>query len=194
LSLGQNGYKFDDLDWLPVKNDGEQTIPAFGIMRITGMTTIQGRPTYLVERPTEDLQPVYLINSPCQIKADGYGRGTFGPYFALTDPSGSSGGYGTSWGAVKDQFYLKPFRPGFMGFGSSKTDGHKRAIFKAIFGPSFLGKVDGSDVKVWGDASTYTETTMKVPKLCWLGDVDDEAKVKVEWINGRWEITASSCD
>lgn len=188
--------KFDDLDWIPVKNSGSQTIPAFGVVMLDGIELVEGKPTWKVKRPTDSLQHQYFINSFKPIPQGKFGLVTAGPYFTLIDTSESSAAVETGWGPVKDQFYLKKYRPGFYCHGGYSTTPAKKAIFTAEPITTFQGKISGSDVKLWGDhATTLVETTMKVSKKCWLSDgISGNYRVVCNWINGAFWITGASCE
>lgn len=192
MSLGKDGYKFDDLDWFPVKNDSGETIPSFACMRITGMENTQGTPTYIVDKPSINYQATYLINSSCQIAAGKYGRGTFGPYYCLIDPATSGASYGDGWGPTGEEWYLTELRPGFICYGNNQTNGHKRAIMKHQLG-LIQGKTSGSYVYIWGDSTTPAATTLKVDLACWMGTTLDDKKVTCAWINGIWMVIAMEC-
>ena len=188
--------RFDDIDWIPVKNSGSQTIPPFAVVMLDGIELVEGKPTWKVKRPTDALQHQYLINGMNQIKQGKYGLATTGPYFALVDTAVSAAAVETGWGPVKDQFYLKQYRPGFYCHGGFTATGQKKALFTAEPINAFHGKISGSDVKVWGDSgSSPVETTMKTAKQCWLNEsFDGNYRVLCQWINGAFWITGAACE
>jgi len=195
--------RFDAVDWVPVKNSGEHIIPSFGVMQIVGVEVIEGKPTLLVDRPDGNLQRHYLINDFTQIKAEGFGRGTFDAYFALVE-SGEPV-YGEGWGVQKDKFKLAKGHPGFIAFGGYDTEG---SVNRAIFQPSEInngmGKLDdalapggSATVSVWSDSA---DTTINVDVTDFVMGTDDGdgieagAHVYFAWVGPYWAVTtAGNC-
>jgi hypothetical protein len=193
-------FRFDQCDWIPVKNGREQTIPPFGVMQIKEMELIEGRPTLVVERPDGNLQRHYLINDFTQIKQDGFGRGTYDAYFALVETGEPT--YGEGWGIQKDKFALKKGHPGFIALGCFIDEG---GVKKAVFQPSEInngmGKLDddlapegSATVSVWSDTA---DTTINVGVTDFIMGTDDEdgieagAKVYFAWVGPYWAVTAA---
>lgn len=189
--------RFDKCDWIPVKNVGSQTIPSFGVMRITGTEVIEGRPTITVDRPDGTLQRHYLINDFCSIKADGFGRGTFDAYFCLVETGTPA--FGEGWGVQKDSFKLKAGHPGFTSFGGYTTEGDvNRAIFQSHTINNIQGKLDGSlsaggsaTCSVWS-SSADTNINVTVNDFVMSGEsIASGRKVYAAFTGPYWVVTTS---
>ena len=121
------------IHWHPFRNAGTETIPAFGVMRITGVENRNGVAVYTVDKPSTTFQRLYLINGPKQVAAEGYGSGTFDVTYALCSSSASPA-YGESWGAKHSEWLLFQHRPGFFILGGYTGDGAaQRAMVRQLW-------------------------------------------------------------
>lgn len=118
------------IQWFPFRNDNAGTIPAFGVMRITGVEERHGNALYTVDKPSTTFQRLYMINGPLDVPAGGYGSGTFDVAYALCSSSASPA-YGESWGAKHDEWKLFEHRPGFFVLGGKTGTGEdQRALVR----------------------------------------------------------------
>jgi hypothetical protein len=80
---------------ISVYNDSGQTVPAYGLMQITGSLDEDGRNYIKIKRPADSVPPgLLLINGPTAIAAAGYGTAQPGPSYRLLHDGGSySAGY-----------------------------------------------------------------------------------------------------
>jgi hypothetical protein len=118
---------------IPFKNNNAGTVPAWGLMRITGRvaatSTVGGYLT--TDKPDSTYRWLYLVNGPSDVVAAGYGYGTF-----LTDPfldsedfahvlydTGNTPAYGEEWGPKDDSWLIWQHRPGFFIFGGPTGSG-----------------------------------------------------------------------
>jgi hypothetical protein len=73
-----------------VYNDSGQTVPAFGLMQVTGNLDEDGRNYVKIKRPADSVPPgLLLVNGPNEIAAGGYGVAQVGPTYRLLHDGGT---------------------------------------------------------------------------------------------------------
>ena len=73
-----------------VYNDSGQTVPAYGLMQITGNLDEDGRNYVKIKRPADSVPPaLLLVNGPSEIAVAGYGVAQTGPTYRLLHDGGS---------------------------------------------------------------------------------------------------------
>ena len=88
------GYSGDQV-WneqppIQVYNDSGQTVPAYGLMQITGSLDEDGRNYVKIKRPADSVPPgLLLINGPTEIAIAGYGTAQRGPTYKLLHDGGT---------------------------------------------------------------------------------------------------------
>ncbi len=99
------------LNKLPCQNNsGTNTIPSFGLVRVTGVNA-QG--VALVDQPNTDGQDVY-VNGPLPIPASAYGAVSRDwPLFAAYDAASGTPAIGDTWGAAAGSYLLTKGKAGF---------------------------------------------------------------------------------
>jgi len=195
------------IQWFPFRNDNAGTIPAFGVMRITGVEERHGNALYTVDKPSTTFQRLYLINGPLDVPAGGYGSGTFDVAYALCSSSASPG-YGESWGAKHDEWKLFENRPGFFVLGGyTGTGDDQRALVRQQEVLKLFGTLDGSlsqgssaTMSVYfRDSSSWTDSTMNVTvndRLLKSGAtaISSGKWVAADWYGDIWVATAAECN
>lgn len=195
------------IHWHPFRNVGSETIPAFGVMRITGVEERHGVAVYTVDKPSTTFQRLYLINGPKQVAAEGYGSGTFDVTYALCSSSASPA-YGESWGAKHSEWLLFQHRPGFFMLGGYTGDGAaQRALVRQQEVSELWGSLDGSlsqgssaTLSVhFRDSATWTDSTMNITvydKLLKSGAtaIQSGKWVVADWYGDRWWATSAECN
>lgn len=195
------------IHWHPFRNAGTETIPAFGVMRITGVEERHGVAVYTVDKPSMTFQRLYLINGPKQVAAEGYGSGTFDVTYALCSSSASPG-YGESWGAKHSEWKLFQHRPGFFIMGGYTGDGAaQRAMVRQqevleIWGVLDDALAQGSNATMaiyFRDGSSWTDSTMEIEvydRILKSGAtaVDSGNWVVASWYGDRWWATSAECN
>lgn len=193
--------------WETVRNTASETIPAYGVMRITGTEVRAGRTVYTVAKPSTTFQRLYLVNGPVDIPASGYGDGTFDITYALCS-SGASPLLAESWGAKHDEWKLFQHRPGFFMLGNYQGTGDdQRAIVRPYEVQELWGTLDGALAQgssatmsvYFRDGSTWTDSTMNVTvydRLLKTGaaDIDSGNWVVAQWYCDRWWAHAAECN
>ena len=111
----------NDLRYVEVSNAGASTIPAFGLMRVTGASTTNGL-ALTVDQPNADGQDV-LINGPTPIIAGGRGVATYEtPSQIYYDTGDGTPANGETWGAGSGSYKLKKNKAGFTIQGGAANE------------------------------------------------------------------------
>lgn len=75
---------------ISVYNDSGQTVPAYGLMQVTGNLDEDGRNYVKITRPAGAVPPgLLLINGPSEIAVTGYGTAQSGPKYKLLHDGGT---------------------------------------------------------------------------------------------------------
>lgn len=186
--------------WVRFRNDNSGTIPPFGVMRITGTTTINNEIVYTVDQPNTTFYRIYLVNGPKAVHTGKAGMATFlwnGGYVLVE----ATAALGESWGPATGQWTLKKWRYGFTPMGASKALG-SYTVVAAVQSPvnHVWGQTDGAvnkgssgTVEVYdGNDAQITSTNLSSVKNKY-GNVADNKKVSVEWLGGSWYMKAAEC-
>jgi hypothetical protein len=151
---------------IAIRNNSNETIPAFGVMRITGANVDNSGQSYLtVEKPNANFETYYLINGPFQISVGKYGVATDQyPCYALYNDGDGAPSYGQSWGAKNAQWKLGINRDGFDILGNP-TNGrvlvrqHKVTQLKGKLAADInSGSTASATVWIESGASEYSVT------------------------------------
>lgn len=193
---------------VPVRNDSGEEIPAFGLMRITGTTTVDGEPVWTVDKPSSTFQRFVLVNGETAIPASGsndiYGTGYFcdRPFRALYDTSDGTPSYGQVWGPRSGSWKLRRHHYGFLIWGEidDDTTGEETVKVTQSLVVNVIGKTDAAitkgssgTVSVWkGDESADTSidiTGVTIP----FASAAAGAWVRVVWDAETPSATAVEC-
>lgn len=116
-------------------NDSGGTIPAYGIMRLTGDSTNKG--WLVVSKPNSDFYALYLVNGPDEVgyRADARGSFLMGDTASMWDRKAlyndaATPGVGQSWGVKNNSWELHQHGPGFIILGDA--DGTKVSVMQYI--------------------------------------------------------------
>jgi hypothetical protein len=184
------------------RNDAEEEIPAFAVMRVTGIETTGGRATATVAKPSSTFQRLYLVNGAVKVASGKFGEGSWlsEANYVLYNASSGTPAYGESWGPKNGQWSLEEYRYGFTILGGntgSDDTARTGAIQHQVNG--FIGKTDSSHAKgATGTISIYdgnevdtTDNMTGVDNL--FATVASGKWVDVEWRGGRWYLTSAEC-
>lgn len=148
---------------MQVRNDSGEVIPAFGIMRITGVALVKLQAIIKVDKPNSygGREGRCLVNGPYPIAIDGYGEAQSGPvvgiYFDTADSATPA--VGELWGPIDSSWKAKKYVPGFRIVGLSEAGAN---IVLAMLSPmrSVLVKTDAAHAKgASGTCSIYHGNT-----------------------------------
>jgi hypothetical protein len=112
-----------NLQWIEYYNDSGEEIPAFGVMRISGMRKKDGRPVIECKKPhTFGSQGQHRINGPVPVESSQYGVCLIGNHVAaLYDTADGTPAFGESWGPRDGTWKLKKNTGGFRVLGNADT-------------------------------------------------------------------------
>ena len=157
---------------IPFRNDSGKTIPAYGVMRITGTAVVEGMPVLTVDQPDTNFHRSFLLNGPVDIPTGGesssYGTAQGGAYptYALFDkdtlPDGqSSPKLGDHWGADSASWKLAYGREGFYvlsGAYGGDGDGYATSAQRTIVQPFEIRQVICKLTGILNSTSNTTAT------------------------------------
>jgi hypothetical protein len=186
---------------VPFRNDNSGTVPAYGLMRVTGMATVEGKTLFTIDKPNTSFNRLYLVNGPTEVLT---GKRSWGYWLWHADyvlyDTGNTPADGESWGPQDNTWTLKKYRYGFtiMG-GNTGTGAASRTIAVQHEVLAFTGKTDASHAKsATGTISVYdgndVDTSINVASVKnKYADLDSGKWVDVSWRGGNWELTAGEC-
>ena len=104
-----NASAHRDIRWLPFRNDSGESIPAYSLLRITGVATVNGQIVWLAAKPNSSTTHlVWAFNGSTTTAIDGYGQCTFDyPAIAKID-TGVSTINNSRYGPSNSQWYIVP--------------------------------------------------------------------------------------
>jgi len=194
------------LPWFEYRNDAAEEVPAFGVLRITGVAVIEpGRVILTAARPdTFGSREQCALNGPLPVPVGKVGVGTRAAFAPARYETGD--GFplvGEKWGPRDGGWKLRKNTGGFRIVGvTNLTKG------LVLVQPSpmrmFLGKTDASHSKgATGTISIYagplgseTDTTADMPDVYnRFANVGSGKWVRCEWNEdaNAWELTAAEC-
>lgn len=119
----------EDRRWLPFRNDSAETVPPFGVLRLTGRATSgtdNNQVTFLTaDKPDADteadpLSGLVAINGPLSVAAGGYGQCTQ-DWPAQVRQNGTTSTTGDEIGPVDGEWYFDATGKGFSRISSGIT-------------------------------------------------------------------------
>ena len=197
--------------WEEFYNESGEQIPAFACMRVTGMTTVQGRNIVKVAKPnTYGSQYLHRLNGPLPVEIGKYGICTCSPgAAALYDTADGTPAFGERWGPRDATWKLKKNTGGWAAMGNADTTNGIVIVQQAPM-LSFHGQTDaaiskdaGGTVSIFyrSGATAYTDTTVNMTNVFnAYGAIGSGKDVRCQWENdatssgvGWWEIVAAEC-
>ncbi|MBS0263893.1 MAG: hypothetical protein JSS02_18285 [Planctomycetes bacterium] len=115
---------FDNQPWTEFVNNNAASVPAYGVLRATGVSVIEpGRVVVTADMPqTFGCQAQCLINSPVAVAAGQMGYATrTGVLVALYDAADGTPAFGQAWGPRAGSWKLKRNTGGFFMLGATNT-------------------------------------------------------------------------
>lgn len=194
-----------DNTWRQFRNDSGEVIPGCGILRITGLATVNNRQMLTVGKPnTYGSQFFHAINDIADIPVGGYGMCTLG-WTAVVNYDSADGtpAFGEAWGPRDATWKAKKNTGGFMVTGNPDTTNFLVEVQKLPM-LEFYGVTDAIHaVDATGTISIYTgtlggetDTTVNMTGvLNRYGTVTSGTKVRCvwNWWNRGWEFTNAKC-
>ena len=195
------------------RNDTGETVPAYGVIRLTGLTTANERAYYTTAKPASTLGWI-AINGPRDVAANEYGTIQSGPIYRILYDSADSPTngkvYGVSGFKARSHPTGKPLTQILIHGIFDSTRYILRAsiipftsiLIKAPSGgiPGRVGALVGKatcevlNLATSNDALSVSTVTTPVynwstAAVCANGDRYGMAN----WIDGRWQIAAEDC-
>lgn len=192
--------------FLTFRNDAGEPIPAFGIVRITGLAVLEpGRVVLTAGKPnTYGCQWQCMVNGPTPVDTGKYGVCSRGPFVAaLYDTADSPPVAGERWGPRESTWKLRRNTGGFVVVGVTKSSAGLVLVQPAAM-LSFVGKTDAAHNKgATGTISIYagtlgseTDTGVNMTGVYnRFANVASSKWARCEW-NGPaadWELVAAEC-
>lgn len=192
--------------WVEFKNGAGEDIPAFGCIRLSGLTIPEtGRVTRTGNKPnTYGSQYLHAFNGPVVCKSGEYGMCVIGQEMvALYDSSDGTPAFGEKWGPRDATWKLKKNTGGFQIVGVTNST---KALALVVQSPmlSFIGKTDSSHAKsasgtisVWAGTTIGSEsdTTANITAYNRFAAVGSGKWVRCEWNNDaqQFELGSAEC-
>lgn len=188
---------------VPFYNQSGEIIPAYAVMRVTGVSVMGSVPIITVAKPSSTFQRLYLVNGPLPVSGASNQEPNFGTWaegaaFVLYDDANTPA-YGEEWGPSNGSWKIKKYRYGFHILGGATggdTDlvGCRQAIVN-----EFYGQTDGAHNK--GSTGTISifdgnnvDTTDNLTSVQnRYGNVAITKKVTVRYHGGVPQIVSAEC-
>jgi hypothetical protein len=185
----------EQMRWESIKNDSEETCPAFGLLAITGSES-RGRRTVLIgDKPSTTFYREYAVNGPTAIPAGKTGRCTrsSGGLWIKYDTGTPANGEG--WGPKPSQWTASK---GFPGITCEGIKDAGRYILLGTLGEirTLLCKAtaylaDGavsSNFQIWSGtiASGANSGFTTLPSIELVQDIPTDRFFVAHWVNNGW--------
>ena len=184
------------------RNDYAGTLPAYGVLRVTGATTVSDDTFFTVDRPDTSFARLYLVNGPEDVADDGFGWGTWLWHadWVLYDDA-STPAFGESWGPQASSFKLKKWRYGFTIWGAATGGDTDRVMASQDWVSRFLFTAnediaaDGGTGAVSIRDGNRADTSLDLSGV--VNDtglqIDNGARGEARWFGGKWYGFPSEC-
>jgi hypothetical protein len=185
------------------RNDNSGTVPAYGLMRVTGMATVEGKTIFTIDQPNTTFSRIYLVNGPTEVLTGKRSWGTWLWHADYVLYTAATPAYGETWGPTNATWTITQHRPGFyiMG-GNTGTGSASRTIAMQSIPEQVFGKADAAianaasgTVRVYGGTpGSEADTGLTIASCYNYGaDIADEANVSVGWLHGKPYVQNMSC-
>ena len=193
----------DEVSWIVYRNDSGETVPPFGLLRLTGTAQVLNQHIVTATKPDSVFCRYYAVNGPASVSNGKMGECTLTPLAIVRTESVSSAGI--TYGAKSGQWGLEPNRPGFFSIGL-RTITRGLYLVRAIQEPVCVltGKTDaGIAADASGTVSVHFQSSGSPSEyditafLNWMHGsqlISANKQVLVQWVDGRWLITGAECE
>ena len=192
--------------WHEFRNESTETIPPFGVLRVTGVVVPEpGRVVLLANRPdTFGCQDRGLLNGAVPVASGGYGVGTrAGLAAGLYEAADGIPTVGERWGPRPGGWRLRRHTGGFVVWGVTNPAANLVLVHPQPM-LSLVGKTDGlhakwtrATVSIWSgplgaEVDTQYDLTLVYNRY---GDVPAGKWVRCVWNEqgNDWELVAAEC-
>lgn len=189
---------------VPFRNDSGEAVPAYALMRVTGMATVEGRRIHTISKPDATYRRRYLVNGPHEwgIGKPGWGYWLWHADYVLYD-TGNTPAFGEEWGPEPSSWTIKKDAPGFQIQGGAQGTGAASRVIaiqdvpQHVFGKADSAIANGASgtVRVYGGTQgSETDTGLTIASCYNYGpDIPDEAEVWVGWLGGKQYVQNMGC-
>ncbi|HLJ10988.1 MAG TPA: hypothetical protein VKU82_07360 [Planctomycetaceae bacterium] len=159
--MPENYSAFDSQQWTEFVNNNAGQIPAYAIVRVTGLSVVRpGRVVLSVDQPNAfGCQANCFVNGPVPVSAGQYGYATrSGPVLALYDAADGTPAFGDAWGPRNGTWKLKKNTGGFFCLGPPTNATLALALFAPAPMLTFRGKTTAAAINkgASGTINIYT--------------------------------------
>lgn len=195
-------------DGVLFRNDASETMPAYGVGRITGDTDVSGNSVTKVTKPDTTWSRNWLTNGTKDVAAGKYGIGYLmdGKKRRVLYDSGTPA-FGEGWGPKPSQWSLSKGYYGFDIFGNNDTDAlttyAKAKPIETLFGKlagGTLAQGGTQTANIWaGDGGSEAATSFTaITVRDWFMKsgataIANGKKVKIEWRLNAYYATLAEC-
>jgi hypothetical protein len=189
---------------VPFRNDSGEAVPAYALLRVTGMASVEGKNIHTISKPDATYRLRYLVNGPVEwgIGKQGWGYWLWHADYVLYD-TGATPAYGETWGPEPSSWTIKKDAPGFLiQGGNTGTGATSRTIAIQDVPQHVFGKADAAianaasgTVRIYGGTQgSETDTGLTIASCYNYGpDIADEANVWVGWLGGKAYVQNMEC-
>lgn len=186
---------------IPFRNDNASTAPAYGVLRVTGTTIVDGFPFLTVDKPDTSFNRFYLVNGTEDVVTSGWGWGTWLWHGGQVLYDSGTPALGEEWGPKNAQWSLSKWRYGFTILGGNDTTLTTTLAIQEkvslIYGQTQGTIADGATgtVEVFDGNNTIlnASTTISAVHRFSSTTIGDDKKVECAWNGGTWNIIAARC-
>ena len=188
---------FDDLR---IYNGTNESMPQYGVGKVTSITTYNGEKYATVEKPDTTFSRQYLVNSGSALAYQSTGVAKNRPVVKVLYDTGTPA-VGETWGAKPGQFTASKGYPGFVVLGivdsTNKIMLARQEPYDTIIGKLTTTLADGANtVNVWagvgGSEAVVSGWTVSARPWFDIGSctfpVSTTAKVVCKCVDGQWYI------
>lgn len=193
--------------WLSFQNRSSETVPPFGVMRISGSKIPNDGEAYLYcDRPDNyGSLAATVINSACAVQPQAYGGCTRNwPAFVAFDDQDGNPQPGEIWGPVENSFKLRKYAPGFLIVTEPQLDGVNRGVlvlpdFTSLLRVSLDAELDSSSevnsTILKFSSGSWSSTPIKKKVRLWKSSetLDPGTECAAEQCSGSWWVAPIEC-
>ena len=199
----------NQIRWKPYYNDSSETVPAYGVIKVTDSTSKFGQSVLTGDKPDATDSRLYAINHRFDIGAGKYGRCAYDtPVKALYDTADGTPANNELWGPESGSWKLVKYATGFQILGGVNTD-YSTVMVQAIPAPArwHWAKLDGTlsaggsaTASIWNwNGSALVDSGNNVTVYDWLLGTGEtiasgkKIKIDLHLESQRWYVTSAEC-
>lgn len=189
---------------IPIKNDSGAIIPAYGLVRLTGVTVVVtgGLPKlyYTVSKPNAfGSQYDVWVNGPDEIAIGGTGFAQSSePYLASYETGDGTPAFGELWGPRNNEWVARKNTGGFKVLGGSggglvRIFREPFLVFAGTAHTAFSANASGTAKIFMGANGSETDTGVTVTAFNRYGAIAINKKLDCLWFGRGWQVNTVEC-